>query len=281
MELHKHLSADKYHSIRAASSSNLKALRGNQLKFISQYLNPQPMPSTDSMALGEMVHCLLLTPDHWNNQFIVVPEEVSKRTKEGKAYFEALEADPRLAVKQSLAEKASAIANSAAQVKIVRKILGHENSLKETSFFWDDDLTNQNCKCRWDCVNPELGLILDIKTTAGGVNATDFSKTIVNYFYDQQAAFYIDAAKIAFSRDSFSFCFVAIDTSDPFDVALYILDDNSVDIGRRIYRENLNNYANIMSKLDKKEISCLTDIIQDKQFETLSLPHWAHDLTKR
>lgn len=281
MKIIHNLPSSEYHSINVASSSNLKSLRQNELKFISNHLASFPWDTTDSMILGELVHCLTLTPSQVADEFVFIKEGVDRRTKDGKAFFESLGSDPRVKIKPAIADKAYEMSRMITASKRVSHILNDKDSLMELSAFWTDKVTGEECKCRWDCINPEMGIILDIKTTNGGIKHDDFAKTMVNFSYDHQAAFYVDAAKMAFDIDHFNFIFVVVDSNNPHDVALYCLDDNSIMIGRQMYQQNIIKYKKIMDQIRSGELTDLSQMIEDKLIETLSLPGWAKDLTRR
>jgi hypothetical protein len=105
----------------------------------------------------------------------------------------------------------------------------------ENTYFWKDP-SGVLLKAKIDAVNKELGIIIDFKsTTDASLNA--FKKSIANYFYDVQAASYLDAVKNTLEQKFFAFVFVVVEKSFPYGVALYALEQEAIDVGREITRQ--------------------------------------------
>ena len=71
-------------SKRALSYSSAKEFYKSPIDYM-MYLNKQ-WEQTDSMLLGSALDCLLLTPDHFDNDYIII-EKIDRRSKAGKEYF--------------------------------------------------------------------------------------------------------------------------------------------------------------------------------------------------
>lgn len=274
MQIKHNLPAKEYHAIDACSSSWLKVARRGAIEFVHKKLNPIEEKS-DSLLVGDIVHSLVFpstTPV--TSEYMVIPDGIDRRTKEGKAAYAELEQDPRQKISKKLYDKAHEIANHVLSVDLVRNIKDHSDSYNEVSGFFTN--SGIDCKCRWDLINPHVGLILDLKTTANGTDQQSFAKTIAQYIYDQQAAWYVDAAERAYGK-IFKFAFVVVSTNAPYDVALYEADDQMLETGRQLYKENIELYKKF-SKIEETDVSKL---LKKKQFSKISLPSWATDLGRR
>ena len=82
---------------------------------------------------------------------------------------------------------------------------------------------------------------MDLKT-AHDANYKEFQRAIANLKYYLQGALYLDAAREATKIPYDSFVFVVQEHKAPHEVAVYVLDDESVEIGRAEYQELLARY---------------------------------------
>ena len=71
-------------------------------------------------------------------------------------------------------------------------ILGEEGNSYEDIVVWKNKRTNINCKGKLDIVNSKKRFIADLKST-GDASLSGFKKSIRNFKYHKQAAFYLDA----------------------------------------------------------------------------------------
>lgn len=116
----------------------------------------------------------------------------------------------------------------------------------EQSVYWVDKVTGELCRCRPDKWL-DNGVIADLKTT-DDASPDVFGKSIANWGYDVQDAFYQDGCEAA-GRPVKAFLFVAVEkTACVVDgvakgVAVYRLDDISREVGRAKYRADLATYA--------------------------------------
>jgi exodeoxyribonuclease VIII len=84
---------------------------------------------------------------------------------------------------------------------------------------------------------------VDLKTTVNA-HPEAFARDAFKYRYHCQAAFYSDAKQIVENLPQTPrFCFIVVEKEFPYAVAVYWLDDQSIDLGRRVYRKDLETYA--------------------------------------
>lgn len=80
-------SAAEYHRDPAWGSSSLKAMRkGPPARVMWERENPH---TSDAMALGTALHCMVLTPAIFSQDYAVKPDGMSFATKDGKSWREA------------------------------------------------------------------------------------------------------------------------------------------------------------------------------------------------
>lgn len=231
-------SAD-YHTWDAASSHRLSLMLRSPAHCRAAIDCP-PEP-TDAMRLGEAVHYATLQPDLFAKRY-VVPPKVDRRTKAGKDEFQLFEA--------ANADKQFLSADEWAQCQAIsRAVWSHLSAgpllkgdvKQEVSLVWQDQQHDLLCKGRIDLFNAKYSALVDLKTTADA-GPDNFERSIYDFGYHRQAAFYMDGWA-ACGMKATRFVFVAVEKSPPFAVAVYALDQTAIDAGRKELRAMLATYA--------------------------------------
>jgi exodeoxyribonuclease VIII len=117
----------------------------------------------------------------------------------------------------------------------------NKNGFSELSFFAKSPNTGVLCKCRFDYLTADR-IAIDVKKTQDA-QAEAFSKSIANYRYYVQQAFYSDVFNWATGQDLQDFLFLAVEEESPNYSKLWRLTDESVTIGRLEYESDLAIYA--------------------------------------
>lgn len=253
------LTEKEYRKHPAISRSQLFRLQDSPEKF--KYFEENPEPLTPSLTFGQLLHAMVLQPETVAEQFAVAPN-VDRRTKGGKkmwAEFEA-SAQGKTIVTADMAEQAIAMRNKLFGNELVKKLLNGE---KEKPFFWTDELTGEECKCRADIIyqtiltDPQTGErypaveVVDLKTTDNAKTDT-FSHSIDKYGYDFQAGMYLEGIKKNMPKTSivdgvekpvvFSFVFVAIEKKPPYSINVMYAENNVLTRGFDLFREYIGTY---------------------------------------
>ena len=255
----------EYRQADGISRSELWKIRESPEKF--KWAQEHPEKPTPALVFGAAVHKLLLEADSFSDEFAVAPE-VNKRTNEGKAQIEAFlgENADKTIIDKADYEKALEMVRFARESPFVAKLLDGEH---EKPFFWLDDVTDELCKVRLDClteVNGEL-VIVDYKTTANA-STEAFMMSALNYGYDFQSAMYSEAVKKA-TGNTPRFVFVAQEKFEPYSVNILTADDAFVSRGYDIFRELIGRYHDC--RLTGNWYGYLG---RENAFNDLSLPAW-------
>jgi hypothetical protein len=142
------------------------------------------------------------------------------------------------------------------------KLLTGCKGVAEYSAYAHDPLTGVLRRVRPDFWRFD-GIVVDLKTTEDA-SPEAFARSIANYGYDMQHAYYLDTLALALeqsARDTGAggcdfdmrttkrpdsakqFVFVVVEKKPPHAVAVYVLDDESVAIGRAKYHDALTTYS--------------------------------------
>jgi hypothetical protein len=233
-----HLSNADYHALPSVSKSGLDLIRKAPALFKHRRENPQPQ--TEAMRIGTLVHKIILEPDDFATEFAVCPK-VDRRTAAGKAAWAAfeIEAGNRDLVDEAEFENLQAISRAVWAHPAAGKALGMLRDV-EASIFWTDPETEVECRCRPDGILSN-GLIIDVKTTKDA-RVDEFVKSVANYRYHVQTAYYSDGYQAAIGDKPKGFAFIAVEPEPPHLVGFYVASEAMTLRGRSDYQQDLRTY---------------------------------------
>lgn len=241
------LPGDQYHSGPGISNSGLGLIARSPLHYWSKYLDPnrEPEEPTPALELGTAVHCAILEPEEFSKRYKVAPD-VDRRTKAGKELYEAFLAElgDAKAISEKDFRRCQMMAESMHRHDAAEIIFAGGKA--EVSIFWEDEETGVLCKIRPDWLMHRSTSIFDLKTTEDA-SPRSFERSIMNYGYFRQAAFYLDGARAA-GLEVDAFLFGAIEKSAPFASAIYYAEGTMIEAGRAEYRRHLRTYAECLER---------------------------------
>ena len=229
----------EYREHPAISRSELFKISESPEKF--KYYQEHPEEPTPALVFGQLFHAMALTPETVWEQFAVMPN-LDRRTKAGKEAFAEFEkqAEGKTIVSVDMVEQATAMCEALNRNEFVKKLLKGE---KEKPFFWTDEMTGIDCKCRTDCV-VEIGdipLIVDLKSATNA--STDvFIRDAIKYGYHMQAAMYSEGVKQNTGKEH-GFVFVVIEKEPPYSINILQCDKLFLQYGYDVFREYIGTYA--------------------------------------
>lgn len=257
-----------YHRHSAVSKSHLDLVARSPLHYWARYVDPnrvEPEP-TPAMLLGTAVHTHVLELDAWDQRYIAAPEGIDRRTKAGKEEWAAFEAQAagRSVISRADAELVMAIGRAVHGHPAAAYLL-NQSGQAETTHMWTDEATGLQCKCRPDWLLDDGSLIVDLKTTEDASPA-GFRKSIANFRYHVQAAWYLDGLERATGKRPEQFLFVAVEKKPPHAVAVYAADVEMVAAGAAAAARDLEVLATCKQANAWPAYS--------DQIESISLPPW-------
>jgi len=257
------LSNADYHALPSVSKSGLDLIRKAPILF--KHRRENPTPQTEAMRMGTLVHKIVLEPDSFGDEFVVVPK-VDRRTAQGKSDWAAFEiaSEGKDLVNQDEWEQLQAISRAVWAHPSAGRLLGELRDV-EASIFWTDPETGVECRCRPDGILNN-GVIVDVKTTKDA-QPDEFLRSIVKYRYHVQAAYYGDGYQAVFGKAPKGFAFIAVEPAPPHLVAVYVASSEMVLRGRGAYQADLGTYARCVETGEWPGLSTEPII--------LDLPKWA------
>jgi hypothetical protein len=261
------LPALAYHSDDAVGSSLIRKLQtSTPMHALAMLATPMASPA---LSLGTALHAAMLEPENDLAQAVVQPD-IDKRTKAGKdehAEF-ALAYAGRCIITQEQDDQLKGMVSACLEDWRIKHALSACKRREVSAFGL---IGGHPAKARLDAWNGH-GMVLDLKTTRD--LACDFEKSIANFGYGLQAAWYREVLCSVFASegrlmpDDFSFVFLVVETAFPHGTAVYRMSDEVMDC-----------YSDRLVELQKQWWECVlkneykgwpqTDVVD------ISLPAWA------
>lgn len=213
--------------------------------------HPREFKSTDAMAWGSLVDCLITTPEDFDAQFVVSPFD-SYRTKEAREWKTEQEAKEMTIVTEELIAKAEKavrvltkthkaaaeiIAKSQKQVMLVGKL---KHPLSDDKFV--------NLKALLDLAPMGGDYLCDIKTTHD-FTPSGFEKTIAKFGYHIQASHYLNLWNQLNPDDKrYRFKIIWQQAAAPYEVAVTELPESDIADGSDMFNYLLGKIVSAAKK---------------------------------
>lgn len=259
------LDEEEYHRHPALSSSGARLLLPPNCPAIFRWRMDHPQTS-DAFDIGHAAHMLVLgagapiytvDADDWR----------TKAAKEEAAGAREFGMTPLLKADH---EKVLAMAAALREHPIAGRLFKPEAGRPEVSLFWTDDETGVDCRARLDWL-PQTQpsgrvVVADYKTTAKLNPRYGFDKTVADFGYHLQDAFYCDGIRATGIASDVAFVFVVQSKTPPYLVHVAQLDAEAQQIGANLNRKARAVFADCLA----------TDTWPDESGEVdlVSLPRW-------
>ena len=267
----------EYRAIKAVNNSGLKLFAECPLYYWERYLNPDRAPEVRGPALliGSALHCLVLEGREEYSKRYIREGDFDKRTKAGKeAHAEWLanvgDREPVPAADwEGIERMATAILKSPIASALVEGPGGYSEEVCQAI----DPETGMMLKGKMDRIQTIANktYIVDVKTCSrryGGAGPKGFAKSVANFHYHWQAAFYTDLLNVSGDWGPIeNFLFVVVEKEAPHAVAVYECSDQMMEAGRVQYREALHEFKKCQELNEWPGF--------DKNIQSLELPRWA------
>jgi len=219
---------------------------------------------TPAMLLGSVTHALLLEPLEVNNLYAVAPK-CDRRTNVGKAMWEDFcnSAVGKEVVDAETMIQAIAISKAVRANEVAAELLSG-NGCFEKPTFWTCPITGIECRSKADYLTVDY--LLDIKTCQRAT-PEGFAKPAASFGYGRQASWYQWGHEVT-TGERLPFVFVAVSTTEPYEVGIYELSENDLSRSRMQNEIDLAELAECM-KTGNWNARHESEIVK------LSLPKWA------
>lgn len=235
----------EYHGGKGVSKTTIDMASADPYRPEWSRKCPQDEDKIKTFDFGDAMHAICLEPERLKSEFIAEPK-FNLRTNQGKADKEAF-AKENKGFKILTADEyrqlglmfESVMAHSEARALI------EADGIAEGSYFWIDEHTGLDCKCRPDKHIESQSLLVDVKTTP---DLKKFCYSVDDYRYYVQDPWYCDGVSRFYDRPV-RMEFLVIQKSiecGRYPVEVVKLPQEAIEYGREVYREDLNRYAEFL-----------------------------------
>lgn len=284
---------------RPLSYSSLKEFMRSPKHFLHYRNAPKDKEVTYALIFGGLVDCLVLTPDEYDQRYIILnapekcfPEKVLLKDV-GKEKFEAYKvelANAEEAYKAKCAEYDKIVSDNT-KVIITQKMYDEACTLRDVIFkhpvamkviervtkvqceyTWKDKATGLSILGKFDGEGDDM--IFELKT-AINADPEEFMKAAFNFKYHIQCATYLEA--MAKKGKYPQFVYIVIEKTAPYGISVLQPTKEYVELGKQELRKLLDTFAFCLKENKWEEGYEFKSSRIDKTF-ALDLPPWAKRL---
>lgn len=239
---------DEYHNGKEVSKSTLDMAAQDLFKPIWSKNCPQDQDKIKTFDFGDAMHAICLEPHRLKEEFVIMPA-FNLRTNAGKADKEAFFKEHEgIKILSSDDYKKLNLMFESVMAHIPARALIEAEGVAEGSYFWTDESTGLDCKCRPDkrLMDRKGVLLVDVKTAP---ELSKFHFSVDDYRYHVQDPWYCDGVS-KFVDEPVRMEFLVIQKTieiGRYPVMVCKLPDDAIEYGRALYREDLNRYADFLN----------------------------------
>lgn len=205
---------------------------------------------TDAMIFGRAFHTLILEPEVFDDQYLVInydsrpePDKTMASAKNKAWKEEMLSIGKSVLSTEQLSHlrgmKESLSRNSA----IWRLILACK---KEQEIEWEDPETGIICKAKVDGSEEKTGTVIDLKTCLDA-SFDSFRRTMFDNHYYIQSSHYANGLEATFGTPYERHIIIAIEKEPPYACGIYMLDEHTRSLARIICSKIYRLHADCLS----------------------------------
>lgn len=255
--------SDAYHAYDGISKSGLDLVDVSP----AHYAYAEPRKSTRAMEIGTAIHTAILEPKVFRAEYMLLKDVHDRRASEYKQAVKALGSGERVLTGVEADRVKGMMIGADSNLEFRELCAIQSNYYAEISAFIECPKTGVLLRARYDLLT-KRGSAVDLKKTQDA-RYEAFQKSVANYRYHVQDAFYSHIYKLITGEPLRGFWFLAIEENAPNTAKMYKLDDEARAIGTRQFMANLEAYAEAESTGDW--------VTYDTTSELMSLPAWALD----
>lgn len=259
--VYSHLPIQQYHAADGYSSSQIRRILESPLAFKAEYIDALIKDLTKwgqtnrAMCIGGAVASLMDSRSVFDNGYQVLGHKVSKLNKNTTEFKQAfaqatIDHPEKTVILTQEYEQAQAIVHAIHHhpdpaTRQQLEVLFDDPGLdSEISYVHVDPETGLKVKTR-----PDLslrGLLADVKTTTCSCAPWEYAKRVLNSGLHIQAAMGLDIVNAVKGTDIINWLLIVMEQSPPHDVAVYYLEEPTLELGRSEYRRGLRLLADCL-----------------------------------
>jgi len=235
------LSNADYHAHDSISKSGLDLINRSPAHY---FYAPKKTP-TRAMEVGTAIHTAILEPERFAAEYMLLRNVTDRRKSEYKQAVAVWGSEHVLSGTE--ADQVAGMQESCRSNDDAREYFEQPHKT-ELSVIAVDPETGVIVRCRFDLLT-DSGRALDLKKTQD-IRDRQLGRSIASYRYYVQAAFYSDVWLWATGEPLQAFDFLAVEEFMPHASCVFDIDEESIELGRKEYRADLNLYAKCLDSND-------------------------------
>lgn len=258
----------EYNAAEGIRRSDLWKMNDSPEKF--RYFLDHPVEQTPAMAFGSACHKMILEPADFGNEYAIAPQ-IDKRTKEGKAQWEAFCTDNagKTIISADDAEVMREMEEALERCPLANKLIRGKGDT-EQAFFWTDPETKEKCKIKCDRIVKfnRKWYVIDYKTCLSA-ETNRFNHDVFSLGYYMQAGMYTEGVMRAKKlRKRPGFLFVAQEKKAPYSVNVIEVTEDVMKVGVQKFYELIEKYHNC------KTVDIWPGFVDENVPNETQLPGW-------
>lgn len=264
--IYRDMSENEYGQLEGIRASWVKTLARSTPAHLE--VSMREREESDALRVGSALHDSVLLPEVFSKRWVSMPK-LDRRTKDGKAMYEALVESAALNQQQLLTEQEAEMVHCVTSSVFRTNAAQLLTMCRERELVVTGEIAGVPCKARIDACDLHTGLVVDIKTTVSAAPRA-FTRSVVEYGYLMQMAFYRELLQQngagAGALDATA-VLVACEKTAPYGVALYEVRSDDMDRVMPAIELLVQRIARCM---EMNDWPCYSPLVQP-----LQLPEWA------
>lgn len=302
---------DEYLALDAMSSTELRKWLDSIADGL--HYREHGVDDSKSLRLGRLFHCCVLEPERWQKEHVELKPPVdvggmyhlrrktARRLADGETIDEiaaALDTKRKTVAGYTKRDDVQMLAgfygehgtdfeptdeSEIEQVERMRDALFAHPIVEagmltggraEVSFVWHKDGITGKCRADYLVDIGGAWLVVDLKGTSSGADTDSFQRTLLNWRYDVQGAWYADGIEAATGKPVEHFVFAAVEFNEPHNVGLHECDPMVLECGRW-GTDRRPGYETALERIKAHRDDPSIYTGYSPEIETLTLPAWA------
>jgi len=253
----KNMPNEDYHAYEGISKSGLDKIA----KSPAHFMFDARKPAKRNLELGTALHTAVLEPNRYKEEYVIL-NGIKARTASEYKQAVKVHGSELVLIENEAAHIASIQETAFSQIDIASELVGCD--LFELSGF--KEINGVLCRIRIDALNSKDRIIVDLKTTQSSAR-DEFSKSVFNYRYHVQDAFYSMVYEAITGEPLEAFKFLAVENEPPHCPMVYELDQEAKQYGLQDAMRDLLTFKRASDSQEWKGY--------EQTNEPLTLPNWA------
>ena len=245
------MSNDDYHATNAMSKTTIDLAHNDPYAVAWSKDCPTDKEKLKTFDFGDAMHAICLEPHRLKFEFVVMPKFGLKNVDKADKAAWILEHSQFKILTELEFKKLNLMFESVMAHGEARALIEAEG-LAEASYFWTDERTGLDCKCRPDKFIESDSLLVDVKTAP---SLKKFNYSVDDYRYYVQDPWYCDGVS-RFTDEPVRMEFLVIQKDiecGRYPVAVLKLPKDVIEYGRQVYRDDLDRHAEYMAMTNPPE----------------------------